>query len=85
MITNLAGEEAKEEVNMPTKDVNSFRYHRLERETQYSDLQFKQTEPSVPIKAILIALIMFIAGSVMIIIGALLFTGYINNKVIFIS
>ena len=71
-----------EENNMPAKDANTFRYHRLERETQYTELQFKHREPPIPIKAILIALVMFIAGSIMIIIGALLFTGHINNKVI---
>ncbi len=77
MVINSASEE-----NMPAKDVNSFRYHRLEKESQYSELQFKHKEPPIPIKAILIALIMFIAGSIMILIGALLFTGQINNKVI---
>jgi hypothetical protein len=79
MITNLPSEKVTH--IMPTKDANFFRYHRLERESQYSELQFKHKEPPVPLKAILIALIMFIAGSIMIILGALLFTGYINNKV----
>lgn len=55
---------------------------RLDRErNQFSNLQFKQKEPPIPIKQILIALFMFLTGSIMIIIGVLLFTGHINAKV----
>ena len=80
MVINILDEK---NTIMPTKDASkSFRYHRLERDTQYSELQFKHKEPPIPFKAIIIALVMFIAGSIMIVIGALLFTGYINNKVI---
>jgi uncharacterized membrane protein YgdD (TMEM256/DUF423 family) len=34
----------------------------------------------VPVKQILIAFVMFIAGSIMIVIGALLFTGHISAQ-----
>jgi hypothetical protein len=67
--------------DMPTKDVNEFRYHRLERDNGFSESQFRVKEPEIPIKAILIAVVMFLVGSVMIIIGVMLFTGYISAQV----
>ena len=69
---------------MPTKDASDKKYKRLnESRDQFTDLQFKAREPKVPIKAILIAFFMFISGSIMIIIGALLYTGHIDAQVRF--
>lgn len=65
---------------MPTKDASDFRFHRLERDQQYTDLQFRQKEPPIPVKQILIASVMFICGSIMIIMGALLMSGHIDAK-----
>ncbi|XP_018587121.1 transmembrane protein 230b [Scleropages formosus] len=44
----------------------------------YIDLQFKKSPPKVPYKAIALAAVLFLIGSVLIIIGALLLTGYIE-------
>ncbi|XP_041089262.1 transmembrane protein 230-like [Polyodon spathula] len=44
----------------------------------YIDLQFKKTPPKVPYKAIALATILFLIGSLLITIGALLLSGYIN-------
>ncbi|XP_041089381.1 transmembrane protein 230-like [Polyodon spathula] len=40
--------------------------------------QFKKTPPKVPYKAIALATILFLIGSLLITIGALLLSGYIN-------
>ncbi|CAF0927498.1 unnamed protein product [Brachionus calyciflorus] len=65
---------------MPTKDATDMKYSRLNESHQFTDLQFKTREPKVPIKAILTAFFMFISGSCMIIIGALLYTGHIDAQ-----
>ncbi|XP_028662335.1 transmembrane protein 230a [Erpetoichthys calabaricus] len=44
----------------------------------YIDLQFKKSPPKVPYKAIALAAVLFLIGSLLIIIGALLLTGYIH-------
>ena len=89
------------ENRMPAKDVNDFKFHRLEKDVQYTDLQviiqfqqslinwelkifvlkFKAKEPAIPVKQICIALFMFITGTTMIVIGALLMSGHIDAKV----
>ena len=43
--------------------------------------QFKAPPPKVPVKAICLATVLFIAGSALIVIGALLLSGYIESKV----
>mgnify|MGYP001810664926 CR=1 FL=1 len=43
--------------------------------------KFKMPKPKVPVKSILTALFMFLAGSIMIIIATLLFTGHIDVQV----
>ena len=43
--------------------------------------QFKAPPPKVPVKAICLAMVLFIAGSALIVIGALLLSGYIESKV----
>ncbi|XP_061673486.1 transmembrane protein 230b [Syngnathoides biaculeatus] len=42
----------------------------------YIDLQFKRSPPKVPYKAIALATVLFLIGSLLIVIGSLLLTGY---------
>ncbi|KAM4616457.1 transmembrane protein 230b [Polymixia lowei] len=42
----------------------------------YIDLQFKRSPPKVPYKAIALATVLFLIGSLLIIIGSLLLAGY---------
>lgn len=55
-------------------------YFRLKEEKQYSDLQFQESPPKVPVHAIVLAIILFFVGSVMITIGSLMLTGYIETQ-----
>ncbi|KAK6186269.1 hypothetical protein SNE40_008339 [Patella caerulea] len=57
-------------------------YHRLKRANNegFIDLQFEKPPPKIPYKAIFLALGLFLVGSILIILGALLLTGYINAK-----
>lgn len=60
---------------------NSARYHRLTKSDDgFIDLQFEKPPPKVPFKAIGLATLLFLAGSILIIIGALLLTGYIDAQ-----
>uniref|UniRef100_A0A3Q1CNH7 Transmembrane protein 230 n=1 Tax=Amphiprion ocellaris TaxID=80972 RepID=A0A3Q1CNH7_AMPOC len=53
------------------------RYSRLATDDDgYIDLQFKRSPPKVPYKAIALATVLFLIGSLLIIIGALLLAGY---------
>ncbi|XP_069813836.1 transmembrane protein 230 [Dendropsophus ebraccatus] len=45
----------------------------------YIDLQFKRSPPKIPYKAIALATILFLIGTLLIVIGALLLTGHIGN------
>ncbi|XP_055518250.1 transmembrane protein 230a [Leucoraja erinacea] len=45
----------------------------------YIDLQFKKHTPKVPYKAIALATVLFLIGTLLITIGALLLTGYIDS------
>ncbi|KAI1904999.1 hypothetical protein AGOR_G00011440 [Albula goreensis] len=55
------------------------KYSRVaDNEDGYIDLQFKRTPPKVPYKAIALAAFLFLVGSLLIIIGALLLAGYIQ-------
>ncbi|ETE68109.1 hypothetical protein L345_06094, partial [Ophiophagus hannah] len=47
----------------------------------YIDLQFKKSPPKVPYKAIALATVLFLIGTLLIIIGALLLAGYISQGV----
>ncbi|KAJ8317475.1 hypothetical protein KUTeg_005379 [Tegillarca granosa] len=73
-ITNL--------LKMPKKNAEeTARYHRLAKvDDGYIDLQFQRPPPKVPYKAILLATGLFTVGSVLIIVGALLLTGYISAE-----
>ncbi|CAF0892904.1 unnamed protein product [Rotaria sp. Silwood1] len=55
-------------------------YHRLHEENQYSDLQFQEQQVKVPVYAIILAIALFLIGSVMIILGALMLTGRIETQ-----
>lgn len=70
---------------MPKKnavDGQSAKYHKLTRTSDdgYIDLQFEKPPPKVPYKAILLAVVLFSVGSLLIIIGAMLLSGYIDAK-----
>ncbi|KAJ8347107.1 hypothetical protein SKAU_G00285080 [Synaphobranchus kaupii] len=61
---------------IPTTKV---KYSRVaDNEDGYIDLQFKRSPPKVPYKAIALAAFLFLIGSLLIIIGALLLAGYIH-------
>uniref|UniRef100_A0A3Q4I150 Transmembrane protein 230 n=2 Tax=Pseudocrenilabrinae TaxID=318546 RepID=A0A3Q4I150_NEOBR len=72
---------------MPARNVVSngipnskVRYSRLATDDDgYIDLQFKKSPPKVPYKAIALATILFLIGSLLIIIGALLLAGYFGH------
>jgi len=55
-------------------------YYRLKEEQQYTDSQFKEKPPKAPVQAIILATVLFIAGSIMITLGALMLTGYIKTQ-----
>ncbi|KAG7476356.1 hypothetical protein MATL_G00082020 [Megalops atlanticus] len=70
---------------MPTRSAASaapsskVKYSRVaDNEDGYIDLQFKRSPPKVPYKAIALAAFLFLIGSFLIIIGALLLAGYIE-------
>ncbi|CAF3273772.1 unnamed protein product [Rotaria socialis] len=63
-----------------TEDDKPSPYHRLEEEKQYSDLQFQEPQVKVPIFAIVLAVVLFLIGSVMITLGALMLTGRIETQ-----
>ncbi|CAF3766626.1 unnamed protein product [Rotaria magnacalcarata] len=63
-----------------TEDDKPSPYHRLEEEKQYSDLQFQEPQVKVPIFAIILAVVLFLIGSVMITLGALMLTGRIQTQ-----
>ncbi|XP_046871777.1 transmembrane protein 230b [Hypomesus transpacificus] len=57
------------------------RYSKLPNDDDgYIDLQFKKSPPKVPYKAIALATALFLIGSLLITIGALLLAGYFDVK-----
>lgn len=67
---------ARNVVSSGISNVN-VRYSRLATDDDgYIDLQFKKSPPKVPYKAIALATILFLIGSLLIIIGSLLLAGY---------
>ncbi|MCJ8742794.1 hypothetical protein PDJAM_G00086400 [Pangasius djambal] len=86
--TNLTGASAAlDKVMMPARSSsagggisnNKVKYSRLaDSDEGYIDLQFKRSPPKVPYKAIALATFLFLIGSLLIIIGSLLLTGYIH-------
>ncbi|XP_067268878.1 transmembrane protein 230b [Pseudorasbora parva] len=64
---------------MPARNtINSgVRYSKLASDDDgYIDLQFKRSPPKVPYKAIALATVLFLIGSILITIGSLLLAGY---------
>ncbi|XP_007561661.1 transmembrane protein 230-like [Poecilia formosa] len=58
---------------------NKVKYSRLAADDDgYIDLQFKKSPPKIPYKAIGVAVILFLIGSLLIILGALFLAGIIN-------
>ncbi|RXN08986.1 transmembrane protein 230-like [Labeo rohita] len=73
---------------MPARNtINSgVRYSKLASDDDgYIDLQFKKSPPKVPYKAIALATVLFLIGSILIIIGSLLLAGYfeVNDAILF--
>ncbi|CAF0722829.1 unnamed protein product [Adineta ricciae] len=64
----------------PKKNDESSSYYRLQEEKQYSDLQFKEPSVKVPVYAISLAAGLFLVGTVMITLGALMLTGRIETQ-----
>ncbi|XP_014674046.1 PREDICTED: transmembrane protein 230-like [Priapulus caudatus] len=60
---------------------SSIRYQKLHAEDEgFVDLQFQRPPPTIPYKAILLAVILCLLGTLLITISALLMTGHINAK-----
>ncbi|XP_044000390.1 transmembrane protein 230-like isoform X1 [Gambusia affinis] len=58
---------------------NKVKYSRLAADDDgYIDLQFKKSPPKIPYKAIGVAVILFLIGSLLILLGALFLAGIIN-------
>ncbi|XP_062509941.1 transmembrane protein 230-like isoform X1 [Corticium candelabrum] len=53
-------------------------YHRLREERTYTDAQFRKPAVKVPVKAIGLAVMLFLVGSVLLILGSLLATGVVG-------
>lgn len=59
---------------------SSVRYHKLTKSDDgFVDMQFNLPPPKIPYKAIILAVVLFVVGSVLIIVGSLLLTGYIDT------
>ena len=62
----------------------SVKYHKVNTvDDGFVDAQFRKPPPKPPIKSILLAVFLFTFGSLLLIIGSLLFTGYIDVQVCF--
>lgn len=60
---------------------SSARYSRLRTNEDFCDLQFREPPPRIPWKAIGLATVLFISGSVLILLGSLLLAGVIGVDV----
>eukprot|EP00050_Salpingoeca_kvevrii_P010325 m.7699 g.7699 ORF g.7699 m.7699 type:complete len:122 (-) comp2790_c0_seq1:143-508(-) len=58
------------------------RYTQLDNDVGFLDAQFERGEPKVPVRSIVLAVVLFIVGSVFLIVGTCLFTGVIDTKVV---
>ncbi|XP_013381000.1 transmembrane protein 230 [Lingula anatina] len=70
---------------MPTRMVvnnSSAQYHRLTKSSDdgFIDLQFVRPPPKVPWKAISLAVVLFVVGSILLTIGALLLSGTLIDQ-----
>ncbi|KFM82151.1 hypothetical protein X975_06272, partial [Stegodyphus mimosarum] len=60
---------------------SSARYHKLTKSDDgFVDLQFQKPQSKIPWGGIILALFLFIAGTLLITFASLLFTGHINGK-----
>lgn len=55
------------------------KYKRMKND-DFLDIQFQKPPPKFPKKAIALATLLFIVGSILLVIGSLLLTGYIDAK-----
>ncbi|KAL2091787.1 hypothetical protein ACEWY4_011585 [Coilia grayii] len=84
--SSSSGRWAVKEREMPARNTvtngipnSKVRYSKLANDDDgYIDLQFKKTPPKVPYKAIALATVLFLIGSLLIIIGGLLQAGYFH-------
>eukprot|EP00112_Aurelia_sp_Birch-Aquarium-sp1_P006597 Seg1724.10 transcript_id=Seg1724.10/GoldUCD/mRNA.D3Y31 product="hypothetical protein" protein_id=Seg1724.10/GoldUCD/D3Y31 len=61
------------------KNSSSVRYHKVKTvDDGFVDAQFRKPPPKPPTKAILLAVFLFTLGTLLLVIGSLLFTGYID-------
>ncbi|XP_070539710.1 transmembrane protein 230-like [Ptychodera flava] len=72
---------------MPTKNakMSGLKYKKMETpgissQDGYTELQFRKPPVKVPVKAIALAMFLFLLGSILIIVGAMLLSGYIDAK-----
>ncbi|XP_077992582.1 transmembrane protein 230-like [Glandiceps talaboti] len=72
---------------MPTKNAKdrSVKYQKMgdpnmKMQDGYTELQFRKPPIKVPVKAIALALFLFLLGSLLIVIGSMLLSGYIDAK-----
>lgn len=55
-------------------------YHRINDGDGYVDAQFRRPPPKVPVKAICLASGLFFVGTILLVFGSLLFSGYFDVK-----
>ncbi|KAM4036810.1 transmembrane protein 230 [Anomaloglossus baeobatrachus] len=66
--------------NAATTPNSKVKYSKLsDTDDGYIDLQFKKNPPKIPYKAIALATILFLIGTLLIVIGSLLLSGHIGN------
>ncbi|GIY13690.1 transmembrane protein 230 [Caerostris darwini] len=64
-----------------TKKVTNARYHRLTRiDDGFVDLQYEKQKPKMPWGGIILAVFLFLSGSLLIALSSLLFTGHLNGQ-----
>ncbi|KAL4231211.1 hypothetical protein ACF0H5_008793 [Mactra antiquata] len=59
------------------------RYKKMSKsrnEDEFLDIQFQRPPPKFPKKAIILAVALFVGGTILLVIGSLLMTGYIDAK-----
>ncbi|XP_031562262.1 transmembrane protein 230-like [Actinia tenebrosa] len=63
------------------KSRSKVKYYKLSGEDDgYVDAQFIKPPPKVPLKAICLAAVLFSVGTILLVVGSLLFTGHFNVK-----
>ncbi|XP_068745362.1 transmembrane protein 230-like [Montipora capricornis] len=66
---------------MPTTMIRSkVKYKKISNDDGYIDAQFIKPPPKIPWKAIFLAIFLFSVGTMLLIVGSLLFTGYFDVK-----